>query len=686
MKNFSSKYYPTHSRQNGRLLGVLLLVIVACVAAVAPVSAEEEAASIERRIAHSAKYLASDELEGRGLGTKGIDLAAEFIAGQFHEAGLGTDLFDGKPLQTFEVTTSAQLGEENRAAILGPADENGRQPEPITLRFLKDFSPMAASGSGEFDLPLIFAGYGITGKEEGYDDYAQIDVTGHAVIVLRREPQQDNPHSAFNGTEVSTHAFFRRKISNAYEHGAAGIVFCTEEHDIRKNVSNLAEKWRQALGQVSEAYGKLGELKDLSPKELQARHKEIDALTSAVQTLSEQLRGQYDPVFPFRSADSGESTRDFPIFHCRREPLDRAIAAAWGTSLTELEEKIDVGPTPHSRRLDGWRIAGKIDVARQQTIAKNVVGLLPGEGPLAAEAVVVGAHYDHLGFGGHGSLTSGQKVVHNGADDNASGVAALIEIARQLAAREQPLRRSVVFVAFTGEERGLLGSSHYVNHPVIPIEKTVAMLNMDMVGRLRDEKVIIVGTDTAPEFGPMLDRVNGPLGLNLVRKQGGFSPSDQTAFYVKEIPALHFFTGTHEHYHKPTDDFERLNIAGIRRVARLVGDAIVELANSDARPQYVALEMPQRNRGGTRPYFGSIPDFGREEPGYALSGATKGSPAEKAGLKSGDIIVQLGESKIANLDDFDSALRKHKAGETVPVVVLRDGQQQTFEVTLEPPR
>ncbi len=686
MKNSSSKHYPTRAGQNGRLLGALLLVAVAWAAVVGPLSAEEEAAAIERRIAHSAKYLASDELEGRGLGTKGIDLAADFIAGQFHEAGLGTDLFDGKPLQTFEITTSAQLGEENSAALLGPADENPQQPEPITLRFLKDYSPMSASGSGQFDLPLVFAGYGITGKEEGYDDYAQIDVTGQAVIILRREPQQDNPHSAFNGTEVSTHAFFRRKISNAYEHGAAGIVFCTDEHDIRKNVDELAEKWRQALGQVSEAYGKLGELKDLPPTDLQARHKEIDVLTSAVQTLSEQLRGQFDPVLPFRSADSGESTRDFPIIHCRREPLDRAIAAAWGTSLAELEAKIDVGPTPHSRRLDGWRIAGKIDVARKQTVAKNVVGLLRGEGPLASEAVVVGAHYDHLGFGGHGSLHAGQKVIHNGADDNASGVAALIEIARQLAARPQRLRRSVVFVAFTGEERGLLGSSHYVNHPVIPLEKTVAMLNMDMVGRLREERVILVGTETAPEFGPILDRVNGPLGLNLIRKPGGFSPSDQTVFYTKKIPVLYFFTGTHEHYHKPTDDFERLNIPGIRRVARLVGDAIVELANADGRPQYVALEMPERSQRGTRPYFGSIPDFGREEPGYALSGVTKGGPAEKAGLKGGDIIVQLGESKIANLEDFDSALRKHKAAETVPVVVSRDGQQQTFEITLEPPR
>jgi len=332
-------------------------------------------------------------------------------------------------------------------------------------------------------------------------------------------------------------------------------------------------------------------------------------------------------------------------------------------------------------------VAGKVDVRRKQVEAKNVVAVLPGVGPLADEAVVLGAHYDHIGFGGHGSLEPGKRAVHNGADDNASGVAVIIEIARFLASRPEKPRRTAIFIAFTGEEMGLLGSSHYAAQPLVPAERTVAMLNFDMVGHLRDDKLTVMGTGTGKSFDGLLDRFGRQRGLKLTKRPEGFGPSDHSAFNAKEIPAMHFFTGTHKYYHRPSDDFELLNIEGMRRVGELAADVTVALLEDAERPEYVVVK-PRRvaSSGGKRPYFGSIPDFGSQETGFAISGVATGGPADRAGLTGGDVIVRFGESKIGNLEDFDNALRKFKGGDRVPTVVLRDGKEVAFEVTLDPPR
>jgi membrane-associated protease RseP (regulator of RpoE activity) len=303
---------------------------------------------------------------------------------------------------------------------------------------------------------------------------------------------------------------------------------------------------------------------------------------------------------------------------------------------------------------------------------------------------VIGAHYDHLGYGGEGSFVPHSEEIHNGADDNASGAAALIEVARLLTERPTKLGRRVVFIAFTGEERGLFGSAQYVNQPLYPLENTVAMLNMDMVGRLRDDKLIIQGVDTATEFGPIIDKLNESAGFKLTKQPGGNGPSDHASFYPRNIPVMHYFTDLHDDYHRPSDDTEKVNFVGLERVAQLVAQSAEAIAALDSRPTYVAIAPSNSGggprRGGDRPYFGSIPDFAQAQPGYALSGVTKGSPAERSGLLAGDVIIKLGESKIGNLDDFDSALRKHQAGDKVPVVVRRGEQELTFEVELEKPR
>lgn len=249
-----------------------------------------------------------------------------------------------------------------------------------------------------------------------------------------------------------------------------------------------------------------------------------------------------------------------------------------------------------------------------------------------------------------------------------------------------------MFIAFTGEELGLIGSANYVKTPLFPLEKTIAMFNMDMVGRLTDDKLTVFGVGTAPRWKELVERTGGQQGFKLSLKDDGFGPSDQTSFYAKKIPVLHFFTGTHSDYHRPSDDWEKINVNGMTRVIDMVEQVVVETAQTPERPEYVEVaRTAPEGRGGPqsgapRPYFGSVPDFGTEGEGYAISSVTPGSPAAEGGLAGGDSIVQLGDDKIAGLDDFDLALRKHAPGDEVKVVVLRGGKRVELKVTLAKPR
>jgi hypothetical protein len=315
---------------------------------------------------------------------------------------------------------------------------------------------------------------------------------------------------------------------------------------------------------------------------------------------------------------------------------------------------------------------------------KNVVGVLPGRGPLAGEVVVLGAHYDHLGYGnpGLGSLDPDSVgVVHNGADDNASGTAALMETARLLRSRVQGDRRTFVFVAFTAEEEGLIGSTYYVGHPVFPDDSTVAMINFDMVGRLRDGKLLALGTATAPEFGPLLDSLNAGYHFDLHAGGDGWGSSDQTSFYAEKIPVVHFFTDMHEQYHRTTDDPPTINTAGIAKIATFAADFATALASRPERPTYVSVPRPVA-QAGARAWFGSIPDMSGSPGGVRLTGVTEGSPAAEAGLKAGDILTKFGTMDIGNLNDLQNALVSHKAGDVVDVVVRRGDETLTFTVTL----
>lgn len=318
--------------------------------------------------------------------------------------------------------------------------------------------------------------------------------------------------------------------------------------------------------------------------------------------------------------------------------------------------------------------------------ARNVVGWLPGADPtLAREYLILGAHYDHLGLGGSGSRDPDSTgVVHNGADDNASGVAALLEVARRLQA-ERP-GRSVLFIAFSGEELGLLGATAFVREAPVPLDRAVAMLNFDMVGRLRDDRLIINGVETATEFRGLLDSLNTAAGFALTATGNGYGPSDHAAFTPAGLPVLHFFTGTHEDYHRTTDDSPTINVEGVERIAAFAADLSRVLGREPARLTFVASTAPApvggSRSGGYGAWLGSIPDMSDNPGGVRISGVSGGSPADQAGLRAGDIITRIGDYPVPDLQGMTTALRSYQPGDAVDVVIRRDGTEQVIKVTL----
>jgi len=317
---------------------------------------------------------------------------------------------------------------------------------------------------------------------------------------------------------------------------------------------------------------------------------------------------------------------------------------------------------------------------------RNVIGVLPGRDPeLRNETVIVGAHYDHLGLGGAGALDPDNTgFVHNGADDNASGTSALLYIARRLSGN--PPARTVVFIAFSGEELGLLGSAFYTKNPVYPLSRTVAMVNLDMVGRLRNDRLLAFGVETATEFPTLLDSLNWYAGFDLKASGDGYGPSDQSSFYAAKLPVIHLFTDLHEDYHRASDDADKINADGLVRVADFTVGLVQALANRQQRLTYVERPAPTPRATGDSPsgeraWFGSIPDMAGGVTGVRFSGVSKGSPAEKAGMQAGDILIRLGDYAIDNLQAMSDALGTYKPGDETEAVVLREGQELRFRVT-----
>jgi hypothetical protein len=654
-------------------------------ASFAPVYSGDAVAESEQRLLTDIKYLASDELEGRGVGLKGIDTAADYIREQFSKAGLTLESAGGGPFQTFTMSTGSVLGSPNTLELAGLDNKK------LTLAINTDFIPQSYGGAGAFLGDLVFCGYGIEAPDKNFDEYAGIDLKGKVAIIMRRVPQQGNPHGNFAETKggMSQHAELRTKLDRAFAKGAVAVLFVNDPFSGRNELEQ-AKKQVASLAQAVATAAEEFEAVDANDAEkVAAARKKLSEEVAKYKAGKGHL-GKEEPDTLMKFGYAGhDAIRNLPVLHITRAVCDQVLKAALNKTLAELEAEIDKDFKPQSAALKGWTAGGVVTIERKQALVKNVVAFLEGSGPLADETVVVGAHYDHVGRGAFGSFVPGSNEIHNGADDNASGTVSLMELARRLGARKEKLPRRVVFIAFTGEEMGLIGSARYTKEPIFPLEKTIAMLNMDMVGRLRDDKLTIFGAGTSPIWDDMLKRLGKEAHFDLSLQPEGMGPSDHQSFFMKQIPVLHFFTGTHGDYHRPSDDWEKINIPGTERVVELVEKVTIEVASVPERPKYIAVKGTANiggDRPGSRPYFGSVPDFGTDKPGYALQGVVPGGPAEKAGLKGGDRIILLGTNKIENLSDFDLALRKFSPGDTVEVTVMRGDERVTVKAVLDKPR
>lgn len=603
---------------------VIACVVISLAGTVFAATSGDAAFDPDRYLSHI-KYLASPEMRGRESGSPELEKAAQYIAAQFKADGLKE--VDGKSyLQAFEITTSAKQGKGNRLDYSLAGDQE-------SLQYNKDFVPFSFSAHGKASAGVVFAGYGITAPEYNYDDYAGIDVKGKFVLVLAHEPQEYDEKSVFEGKIYTDHSQYYSKAANARRHGAAGVIVLND----RINHKTTAEEL--------EAFGSTAGPTDAGILFVQVKEQAV-------------------------------------------EPWFRAA----GKDLMEIEKGIDTDVKPRSFAFKGVEVRESIDVERVVKTVHNVLGYLPGE---SDEYLIIGAHYDHLGLGGIYSLApSLTGTVHPGADDNASGTAGVIELARHFSALPKP-KRGILFMTYAGEELGLLGSGFYANHPELPLDKAETMINMDMIGRVREGKLYVGGAGTGTTLRQDLDALTPRFPTLHVdySDNSGYGSSDHTSFTAKQVPVLFFFSGLHGDYHKPSDTWDKINAPGAVEVLELVSDIADRLDNQTERPQFIRVEEKENNPhagqlsgsaggGGYGPYFGSIPDFAEPPRGVRFADITPESPAGKAGLKAGDILIRFGSDPVQNLYDFTYALRAHKAGDEVEVEVLRGGVSVKAKVML----
>jgi Tol biopolymer transport system component len=578
-------------------------------------------------------YLADDALEGRNTGTRGAQLAAEFIAGRFRADGLAPLPGVKDFRQPFEYTAGIKtLPGKNSLTVRvegGVVGERVFRPE-------EDFRPLSFTANGEFDGEVVFAGYGLKvpeGNQRGYDSYAGLDVSNKIVLVLRYVPEQVEPKRR---QELNVFAGLRYKAMIARERGARAILVVTGPN---------------------------------SPN-----------------------AGQLAPL-SFDTSLSGSGILAVSV----SAKVAQAILDAAGKDLKALQTALDT-ENPHAEGASlvpraRVRLAAGVEHIRKQD--HNVIAVVPPQrragAPAADEYVLVGAHYDHLGHGDGSSLSRAGEhhEIHNGADDNASGTAAVLELAASFAAERKKnpaaFPRGVIFALWSGEEIGLIGSSHFAEKPPVPLSNIVAYVNFDMVGRLRDNQLSLQGVGSSSVWRKLIEKRNVAAGFNLALQDDPYLPSDTTAFYPKGVPVLHFFTGSHEDYHRPSDDTDKIEFDGLERITKFARGLIADLVTAPQRPDYVSVARSQTGGGRDqlRAYLGSIPDYAQEVEGVKLSGVRGGSPAEKGGLRGGDVIVAFAGQAIKNIYDYTYALDAVKIGQPVEIVVLRNGQRVTLTVTPE---
>ena len=574
------------------------------------------------KVAEYVRFLASDELEGRYPGTQGNYHAAEYIENLFKQFGL-------KPLensykQEFPFPVKYIVSEKNSVVWEKLIERPGLPREmwkavPKQWKVGVEFQPLAMSENGTVTGEVVFAGYGITSKDIGYDDYEGIDVKDRIVIVL-----SDSAEGQPKDERFVPYSKLSYKAMNAREHGAKAIIFVKVQSDSANVFYPLRMSSMSSKAGIIAIQANRTEIAKFFPKEAN--------------------------LYP-----------------------------------TELE--MQKTKKPKSFLIPDTKVTITVDLEKEYANVPNVWGLVPGTDPtLSNEYIVVGAHFDHLGWGTENSLYRGKiPQIHNGADDNASGVSAILFLAEYIA--KNPLKRSVIFVSFNGEEEGLLGSAYFTKHSPVPIEKIVFMMNFDMVGRMKERKLNVFGTGSSTTFDKVVDSVATIDTLMLTKGTEGYGPSDHASFYAAKIPVLFLFTGAHSDYHMPTDDAEKIDCDGIVTVVNFAKKILERYGNTFEKPDYIVVptekkETQHNGPGYAKVWFGIVPNFEDNPKGLKITGVSPGSPAEKAGLKGDDIIIKFGGKTVKNLQDLTYILREFKPNDIVDVVVLRDGKELVFKVKL----
>jgi len=426
----------------------------------------------------------------------------------------------------------------------------------------------------------------------------------------------------------------------------------------------------------NDPHGPLASFAELHYKLINAREK---GASGVILVDTQEMKDELIPLSPPEMSN----VNGIAAIHAKREIIEPLFGGP--AELKKAEQKILTDKSPASRRLSSWEARMNVALEIHQTGTANIIGIIPGTNPeLQNETIIVGAHYDHIGMGGAGSRDdSGEPAIHNGADDNASGTAAVVEIGRLVAAN--PLPRPVLVMGFSAEEMGLLGSAYFVENPLVDLDNSVTMINLDMVGRMENRSVVINGTGTATEWPTMLDSLQSKYNFQITRNKDGFGPSDHSSFYSKKMPVLSMFTGLHDDYHRPEDDIEKINFGGLDSLTHFTYDIVKHIAMQQNKPTFVeAAEAPRaRSSMSFRVRMGTVPDYNENPKGMRITGVKVGSPAEKAGLKGGDIITAFGDLEIKNIYDYTFALGKFAPGDVVLIKVIRDDKVVELSAELE---
>ncbi len=561
----------------------------------------------------SLTYLASDKLQGRLPGSEGGKAAGNYVADKFKQYNINPAGEDGY-YQYFEVVTGTEA----------PINENILKVGAEVAELNKDFVPFSYSADGSLNAEVAFVGYGFDIDLDSlqWNDYANVDVKGKWVLVLRNDPEIRNPNSLF-----IPYSGEKSKVVTAKEKGAAGILFVAGTKVSRKD--NLLEL----------------------------------------------------------EIDQTESNLGIPAINITRAFANKILAQDELT-VKVLEDSL-VSTMKANSFVTKESVEATSKVVFHKTKTRNVIGVIEGSDKnLKDQYVVVGAHYDHLGWGGTASSRDPENhAIHYGADDNASGTSGLLEIANKLAYAK--LKRSVILIAFGAEEIGTIGSKYFTNNPTISKDKIVAMINLDMVGRLKDTKEITVsGVGTSKEGEQLLNKIlkNKERDLVLGVEYNGFGPSDHANFYVEDVPVFFFNTGAHEDYHTPRDVLDKINFKGLQRVTEYAYDLTKNLINADAvlTFQEAGPKGRAKNTRKGKVKLGIMPNFGKsEEDGLRVDGVTKDSAADRGGMLKGDVIIGIAGKEVHNIYEYMARMTKIRPGQTINVDIVREGSNKVLIIQID---